>query len=148
MRHPAVLVDAGYWVALARADDALHGRAVAWQRLVDARRTRLVTVDWTFVELFRVLASPRLRTPRTQAIRVLEAIRAEPALRVVHVEPRVRDAAWAALAAQPQRTWSWTDAAAFELMRAEGLTQVLGHDRHFIEAGFDALLRSEPTAYA
>ena len=143
-----MLVDAGYWVALARADDDLHSRAVAWQRLADERGTRLVTVDWMLVELLRVLASPRLRIPRTQALQVVAAVRAEPSLRIVHVDPGLRDKAWGVLAAQPDRQWSWTDAAAFEVMRAEGLTQVLGYDKHFIEAGFDALLRAESSAYA
>lgn len=148
MLQSAVLVDAGYWVALARADDTLHGRAVAWQRLLDERHAGLVTIDWMIVELFRVLTSARLRIPRSQALRVVEAVRAEPALRVVHVDPDIRNRAWRSLAAHPDRSWSWADAAAFEVMRAHGLTQALAHDKHFIEAGFDALLRSEPSAYA
>jgi hypothetical protein len=32
----------------------------------------------------------------------------------------------------------------FEVMRTFALTQVLSHDHHFEQAGFDALLRRDP----
>jgi predicted nucleic acid-binding protein len=39
------------------------------------------------------------------------------------------------------KNWSLTDCASFLIMREEGLTAALTHDRHFVQAGFQALLR-------
>jgi uncharacterized protein len=37
--------------------------------------------------------------------------------------------------------WSLTDCASFIIMEDEGITSALSHDHHFVQAGFQALLR-------
>jgi len=39
------------------------------------------------------------------------------------------------------KRWSLTDCASFQIMRRDRMTQALTHDRHFEQAGFQALLR-------
>jgi len=39
------------------------------------------------------------------------------------------------------KNWSLTDCASFQIMEAERITAALTHDHHFVQAGFDALLR-------
>src|SRR5260370_1774186 len=39
------------------------------------------------------------------------------------------------------KSWSLTDCASFEVMEAENIEAALTHDRHFVQAGFEALLR-------
>ena len=42
---------------------------------------------------------------------------------------------------RPDKEWSLTDCISFEIMRARGFTKALTTDRHFVQAGFRALLR-------
>jgi predicted nucleic acid-binding protein len=39
------------------------------------------------------------------------------------------------------KSWSLTDCASFEVMEAEKIEVALTYDRHFVQAGFEALLR-------
>jgi uncharacterized protein len=39
------------------------------------------------------------------------------------------------------KSWSLTDCASFVIMKDEEITAALTHDRHFVQAGFQALLR-------
>jgi predicted nucleic acid-binding protein len=40
--------------------------------------------------------------------------------------------------------WSLTDCASFIVMQERGVSSALAHDRHFEQAGFEALLRRDP----
>jgi predicted nucleic acid-binding protein len=42
------------------------------------------------------------------------------------------------------KTWSLTDCSSFAVMRREGITDALTSDHDFEQAGFRALLRSDP----
>lgn len=39
------------------------------------------------------------------------------------------------------KSWGLTDCASFLIMEEEGVTEALTHDKHFVQAGFQALLR-------
>jgi predicted nucleic acid-binding protein len=45
---------------------------------------------------------------------------------------------------RPDKQWSLTDCISFEVMREHGITTALAYDEHFVQAGFDALLRRDP----
>ena len=42
---------------------------------------------------------------------------------------------------RPDKTWGLTDCISFVTMTDRGLTQALAHDIHFVQAGFQALMR-------
>jgi uncharacterized protein len=41
----------------------------------------------------------------------------------------------------PDKNWSLTDCASFQIMETERISAALTHDHHFVQAGFEALLR-------
>ncbi|MBL8850026.1 MAG: type II toxin-antitoxin system VapC family toxin [Planctomycetaceae bacterium] len=47
-------------------------------------------------------------------------------------------------AARQDKRWSLTDCAAFVVMQQRGIRRALTYDRHFEQAGFEALLRRDP----
>ena len=47
--------------------------------------------------------------------------------------------------ARMDKSWSLTDCISFYLMRERGITQALTTDHHFTQAGFEALLRRDPS---
>ena len=42
---------------------------------------------------------------------------------------------------RPDKEWGLTDCASFLIMREKGIVEALTHDKHFVQAGFEALLR-------
>jgi predicted nucleic acid-binding protein len=42
------------------------------------------------------------------------------------------------------KAWSWTDCISFEVLRQRRISLALSYDQHFEQAGYQALLRSEP----
>jgi len=81
---------------------------------------------------------PRLRKAVAHAV---EALRSD---RNVIVMPQTSEQFQNALQQYPQATdksWSLTDCASFRIMQTEGIRLALTHDRHFAQAGYDALLR-------
>jgi len=46
---------------------------------------------------------------------------------------------------RPDKAWSLTDCISFVVMERKGIRRALAFDYHFVQAGFEALLRSDPT---
>lgn len=47
---------------------------------------------------------------------------------------------------RPDKTWGMTDCVSFVVMKDENLVDALTADRHFIQAGFRAVMLDEPRA--
>lgn len=90
------------------------------------------------------LLSSRLRTARRQILEFIVQLRAMPSVEIVHITPELHDRAFALLQERLDKQWSWVDAASFEVMQERHIQQALTTDRHFEQAGFEALLRREP----
>ena len=45
-------------------------------------------------------------------------------------------------AERPDKEWSLTDCASFEIMKRKGITGALTHDKHFEQAGFQVLMKT------
>jgi predicted nucleic acid-binding protein len=100
--------------------------------------TRLVSSNYVLIEIVALLTSRRA-VPRGAMINCVETIRAWPHITLVHVDPGLHEAAWALLRSRPDKSWSLTDCASFEVMRRRGLTEALTTDHHFEQAGFTRL---------
>lgn len=130
-------LDTSYLLALIIADDSLHERALAWQRHIAGQ---LLTTEYVLVELVDAMTDPRLRPVAPQVVAML---RASP---TVHVEPAstaLLEKGLALFATHADKLWSLTDCISFVVMQQRGVTEALTYDRHFEQAGFQALLRRE-----
>lgn len=128
-------MDTGYWLALAVRSNQLHERAV---RLSGSIRGLLVTSDAVLLELGDALA----RVPmRRYAVTLLTDIRTAPETEVVPLSPQLFARALELYAARPDKEWGLTDCVSFVVMRDRGIREALSADRHFVQAGFRALLR-------
>ena len=61
----------------------------------------------------------------------------------VTVHPQTRDTLLTGLAlyeARPDKGYSLADCISMEMMRQEGITEILTHDNHFTQEGFTVLL--------
>jgi predicted nucleic acid-binding protein len=88
-------------------------------------------------EVADALAKPKLRGGFTRLLNLLES---DPDVDIV--APEVAD--WRRGVElynhRPDKSWSLTDCISFAVMRQRGITDALTGDRHFEQAGFNALL--------
>lgn len=133
-----VFADTGYWIALLSPRDELHGNAQQVSATIAG--ARIVTSDGVLIELLNSFAErgSRLRFVVATAVAVL---RENPN---VIVAPQTRESFTKAFDLYCERTdkgWSMTDCSSFLIMWQYGIDAALTYDKHFEQAGFDALLR-------
>jgi hypothetical protein len=130
-----IFADTFYFVALLSPVDEAYPRARA---ITATQRSRLVTTAWVLTELANSLSKHGLRAGFLDTLRVL---RADPTAVVIEAEQRWFEAGVALYAARPDKDWSLTDCISFLVMQDRGITEALTGDRHFEQAGFQALLQ-------
>jgi predicted nucleic acid-binding protein len=78
---------------------------------------------------------------RADALAFLVRLVDNPRIEVVWVSEALHRAALALLQTRLDKTYSLCDAVSFLLMRQRGLTDALTTDRHFVQEGFNLLLK-------
>ena len=133
-----VFADTGYWLGLLNPRDELHDTCLGVSRSLGP--VEIVTTEMVLVELLNYFAQQGqgLRAAATQLVARLGE---SPDVRIVPQSVAQFKEAFAEYARRPDQTWSLTDCASFQAMREQEMTEALTHDRHFVQAGFVALLR-------
>jgi len=133
-----VFADTSYWIALLNPRDDLHKKAIAVSQ--ESSFDEIVTSEMVLTELLNSFSDRglRLRQAAAKAVEVLQANRMVVVRSQAHEQfeaslRRYRDMA--------DKSWSFTDCASFLIMEEEGIRAALTHDKHFAQAGFEALLR-------
>jgi len=134
----AVFADTSYWLALLNAHDALHRRAVAIAAQLSG--VKMLTSEMVFVELLNSSSSGNPRE-RFSVVSAVQSFRGSDFVIVVPQTPDQFAFAFERYKQSADKNWSLTDCASFQIMETERITAALTHDHHFIQAGFDALLR-------
>jgi predicted nucleic acid-binding protein len=133
-----VFADTVYWVAIVRPNGP-YERAARMAREAAGARI-LVTTDEVLSEFVTAFArgGPRLRE---RAVRAVRAILDNPNVKVV---VQSRDSLLRALdrfSKRPDKDYSLTDCSSMNAMDAEGIRDVLTHDHHFGQEGYNVLTR-------
>ena len=131
-----VFVDTGFWIARFNPNDTQSERAAAAAKSLGP--ARYPTTEMVLNEFLTALAKVPLRASAVAAVR---AITANPNVEVVAQTSIQFREALDLFASRPDKEWSLTDCASFNLMRERGVSEALAHDHHFEQAGFVALLR-------
>jgi predicted nucleic acid-binding protein len=133
-------IDASFLIALAIEDDSFHAVAVEWQRVV---RPPVFTTEYIILEFFDALTDESLRP---LAVESIEFLRSDPAVNIVPASTSLMDEGITLFANRVDKTWGLTDCISFVVMESFAATDALTADRHFEQAGFNALLRRKPNA--
>ncbi len=134
-----VFVDTVAWIALINASDALHTEAGHRLQTLRQQRVKLVTTEFVLMEVADALSAPGVRA---HTIAFVDGIRTSP---VVHILPADHDLlveAWALYSGRPDKNWGLTDCTSFVAMTQHQIDQAFTADRHFEQAGFTCLLKS------
>jgi uncharacterized protein len=133
-----IYIDTGFLIGLFNTKDTLHDRALKWAAKLNDPLIVSEYVLWECVNYFSAVKF------RAVASRVVTHVTTDPNIKVVYATRAIFESTMQFHAARPDKDWSLTDCASFQLMSEHGITMALSHDRHFEEAGFQALLRNAP----
>jgi predicted nucleic acid-binding protein len=130
-----VFADASYYVALLSARDAWHELAV---ELSGNLLGRVFTTEYVLVETASMLCQGVDRAAYVDLVRDLET---DPSVQIVPASKALFRAGFDLFAARPDKDWSLVDCVSMVVMKQRRLQEALTTDRHFVQAGFRALLR-------
>ena len=134
-----IFVDSAFLLALVNPRDSLYSRAQAWVRAV---QEPLLVTEYVLWEVVNSLSSP---ADRPKAHAVVSRIWSGSDWEVVPASPDLFEAGMRLHRERADKAWSLTDCISFHIMESRQLTRALTYDSHFEQAGFQALLRSEPS---
>jgi predicted nucleic acid-binding protein len=131
-------LDTGYLAAIADSRDELHDRAMKWSH---ALRGKVVVSEYVLVETFNLLSRPE---DRAQVHAVVDLLRNSANCEIIYIDQPLFSEAVDFHLRRPNKEWSLTDCVSFILMKHHRIDRALAYDKHFEQAGFDALLRRDP----
>lgn len=129
-----VFADTFYFLGILNRADEAHERC---KRFAMQFRGRLLTTDYVIVELADGLSSPN---HRVRAARFIHELRGSSTISVIPSSDSVLSKSLDLFASRTDKDWSLTDCTSFTIMRDHGLTAAATGDRHFEQAGYEALL--------
>ena len=135
-----VFADTGYWIALISARDDLRDSAVhATHNLGDSP---LVTSEMVLVEVLNHFARQGDVARKTAAETVMR-LKNDSNTEVIEQNTTQFELAVHRYANRLDQDGSLVDCSNFVLMEERGMRDALAYDIHFVQAGFNALLRSD-----
>ena len=93
--------------------------------------------DAVLLEIGNALA----RSYKQEAVEIIEQFLAAEEVEVVHLTPRLFTQGFTLYKSHQDKPWGLVDCISFIVMREAGVTQALTFDQHFVQAGFQALMR-------
>jgi predicted nucleic acid-binding protein len=131
----AVFADTFYFLALVNPKDQAHQRALDFSAAFDGT---IVTSTWVLMEVGDALC----RVPDRQTyLNLLDQLANDANAELVPASQAHFEKATALFAQRADKDWSMTDCTSFVIMQDRGLTDAITGDKHFVQAGFVALLR-------
>lgn len=137
-----VFVDTLYWVAIVKPNDPYEPAAKEARQAIDP--CIMVTTDEVLYEFVTAFCKAGA-TLRAKAVQIVRELLNNPNVKVV---VQSRDSFLRALdrfASRPDKEYSLTDCSSMNAMDAEGIRDVLTHDHHFQQEGYNVLIRSAPS---
>ena len=101
---------------------------------------RFITTTQVLNETANALSDPRFRLSVVEFYRRLQA---SSRIEIVFIDPRLWSEGWQLYGERYDKAWSLTDCVSIVVVHERGLGEVLTNDKHFQQAGFQALLRED-----
>ena len=131
----AVFADAFYFVACLNRADQHHSKTAAF---ASQNRRPIVTTTWVLTEVADAFAAS---SARDKIAGFFAALEGDANVKIIPTTQALFHRGLERYAARPDKDWTLTDCISFVVMEDEGLTDALTGDQHFIQAGFEVLLK-------
>jgi uncharacterized protein len=130
-----IFVDTLFVVALINQRDQYHQQA---SELADSLETHpVITTDAVLLEIGNALA----RNYKDEAVEIIEHFLTSNEVEIVRLTPELFAQAFTLYKTHQDKAWGLVDCISFVVMKQAGITQALTFDQHFVQAGFQALMR-------
>lgn len=130
-----IFVDTVFVAALVNCRDQYHHQASDLAKKYEHHP--LIVTDAVLIEIGNALS----RQYRKESVRIIEYFFNSDEVELVHLTPDLLNQAFCLYKFYEDKTWSLVDCISFVVMRKTGITQALTFDQHFVQAGFQALMR-------
>jgi uncharacterized protein len=130
-----VFADSSFYLAMVSAQDNWHRSASRLFEQLDD--TEIVTSEYILLELGALLAKGH---SRASYIDLVGRIRVDTMTEIVPATTALFDEGLELFGARPDKNWSIVDCISFVLMEKRKIARALTTDKHFTQAGFEALL--------
>lgn len=138
MSNERFLIDTAFVQAVLNKRDQYHEKAKSFLPRVRAAAEVWIT-EAILVEIGNALSASN----RPAAIQFIRQSAQTVNVRVVSVDTPLLDRATNLYQRRPDKTWGLTDCISFVVMQENGLTDAVTTDKHFVQAGFRALMLEE-----
>jgi predicted nucleic acid-binding protein len=132
----SVFADTFHFLALLKADDPYHSRAVELHRV---RWRKLVTTDCVLLETGDACCEPQ---DHGDFLALYDSLPRDSRIEIVRLTPELLERGVTLFRNRADKNWPLTDCISFVVMEHHGLSEALTADRHFEQAGFKTLLAS------
>jgi len=129
--------DTAFWIALFSIRDQYHLNSLSWQKHLTESASRLITTEAVCWEWMNAMAGISTRKIVGKAY---ERICQDPHIEVISASPQMSDSAVRLFTSRADKEWSVTDCLSFVIMQRRNIVHALTADRHFEQAGFQAVL--------
>jgi uncharacterized protein len=134
-----IFIDTAAWLALANKSDVLHQRATQLNQDLVSGGAHYITTDYILTEVANSLARPPYRK---SIIRFLDAIFSSRGITILTITRERFLRAWQLYKNRSDKEWGLTDCTSFIIMEEQRLQEAFTSDRHFQQAGYVCLLKS------
>lgn len=130
-----IFIDTWFIVALINKRDQYHQKALALAKQFE--NYPLITTDAILLEVGNGLSG----NYRNEVVELIEEFLTSDDVQVVHLTPKLFNEALMLFRSYQDKSWGLVDCVSFIVMRKHNINQALTFDKHFIQAGFQALMR-------
>lgn len=128
-------LDTLFVIALLNQRDQYHERAA--ELAIRYEGTQFLTTDAVLLEIGNALA----KKYKQEAVEVITHLLTSEDVEVVRLTPALFDESFALYKSHMDKEWGLIDCISFIVMRQNDIQEALTFDRHFVQAGFRALMR-------
>ncbi|MEA5418096.1 PIN domain-containing protein [Spirulina sp. CCNP1310] len=133
-----VFADTGYWIALLNSSNNLHSKS---KEITQALYPlKIITTEMIFVECLNAFSGQR-KWLKSSMIKLVKRSQDNENITIIPHDQELFLAALEFYANRLDQSWSLTDCASFCVMKEQNIMDALAYDKHFVQAGFNALLR-------
>jgi len=120
-----VFADTNYFVALYNPLDTNHQRARAYSQKIAKGNSRVMTSNYTILEVLTILSQ---RVSRQAAIRLGKQLMAGKYVQIIHVNEKLHNLTWKIFREIRNKNTSFVDCSILVVMKTEGIKKLLTFD--------------------
>ena len=138
MTRTELFLDTAFAIALSSPKDEHHEKALRLAEQLEAEGTRLLTTRAVILEIGNALSKQRYRKA---GVELLESLEQDPNIEIIPMTEGLYKRGFELYQSRPDKEWGITDCISFVVMQERSIMEALTTDKHFEQAGFQALLR-------